>query len=68
VAASALSGKISGPSSYEQPQGWSGVILGEGDGIKEEERTVTPEEAFQKVIGQLDSMVESAESDFAERN
>lgn len=66
VAASALSGKISGPSSYEQPQGWSGVIL--GDGIKEEERTVTPEEAFQKVIGQLDSMVESAESDFAERN
>lgn len=68
VAASALSGKISGPSSYEQPQGWSGVILGEGDGIKEEERTVTPEEAFQKVIGQLDSMVEYAESDFAERD
>lgn len=68
VAASALSGKISGPSLYEQPEGWSGVILGEGDGIKEEERTVTPEEAFQKVIGQLDSMVESAESDFAEKN
>jgi len=68
VAASALSGKISGPSSYEQPQGWSGVVLGEGDGIKEEDRTVTPEEAFRKVIGQLDSMVESAESDFAENN
>jgi len=68
VAASALSGKISGPASYERPQGWSGVILGEGDGIKEEERTVTPEEAFQKVIGQLDSMVGSAESEFAEKN
>lgn len=68
MAASALSGKISGPSLYEQPEGWSGVILGEGDGIKEEERTVTPEEAFQKVIGQLDSMMESAESEFAEKN
>lgn len=68
VAASALSGKISGPSLYEQPEGWSGVVLGEGDGIKEEERTVTPEEAFQKVIGQLDSMVESAARDFAEKN
>lgn len=67
VAASALSGKISGPSSYVKPQGWSGVVLGEGDGIKEEERKITPEEAFEKVIGQLDSMVELAESELAEK-
>ena len=65
VAASALSGQISGPSSYEQQQGWSGVIMGEGDGIREHERTMSAEEAFQKVIGQLDSMVESAETELA---
>ena len=61
VAASALTGKIAGPGTYEQPDGWSGVVMGEGDGIREEHRMITPEEALQKVIGQLDSIVESAE-------
>ena len=65
VAASALHGIITGPGTYEQPVAWSGVILGEGDGIKEDERMITAEEALQKVIGQLDSLVESAESDLA---
>ena len=63
VAASALSGKISGPGWYEQPEGWTGVVRGEGDGIKEEDRMITAEEALDKVIGQLDSMVETAEED-----
>jgi homoaconitate hydratase len=64
VAASALSGKISGPGWYEKPEGWSGVIRGEGDGIKEEDRMITADEAFQKIIDQLDSMIESAEESF----
>lgn len=67
VAASALRGKISGPGTYEQPDGWSGIIMGEGDGIKEEERMITAEEALQKVIKQIDEIVESAEGDFAEK-
>ena len=66
VAASALSGKISGPGWYEKPEGWSGVVRGEGDGIKEEDRMITADEAFQKIIGQLDSMIESAEETFGE--
>ncbi|KAL8728558.1 MAG: hypothetical protein Q9166_005291 [cf. Caloplaca sp. 2 TL-2023] len=63
VAASALHGKIAGPGSYEQPPGWSGVIRGEGDGIKEEDRMITREEAFEKVIGQLDNMIQEGEKE-----
>lgn len=66
VAASALSGKISGPGWYQKPEGWSGVVRGEGDGIKEEDRMITADEAFQKIINQLDSMIESAEETFGE--
>ncbi|KAJ9612553.1 mitochondrial Homoaconitase [Cladophialophora chaetospira] len=66
VAASALSGKISGPGWYERPEGWSGVIRGEGDGIKEEERMITADEAFDKIIKQLDSMIELAEETLGE--
>ncbi|KAL8727541.1 MAG: hypothetical protein Q9181_005670 [Wetmoreana brouardii] len=64
VAASALHGKIIGPGWYEQPQGWSGVVRGEGDGIREEDRMITAEEALDKVIGQLDNMVKDGEKDF----
>jgi homoaconitate hydratase len=61
VAASALSGKISGPGWYEKPEGWTGVIRGEGDGIKEEDRMLTIEEALEKLIAQADDLVEFAE-------
>ena len=63
VAASALSGKIAGPGRYQQPPNWSGVVLGEGDGIEEKDRMMTADEAIEKVIGQLDSIVETAEAD-----
>ncbi|MCJ1406314.1 mitochondrial Homoaconitase [Ptychographa xylographoides] len=63
VAASALYGKIVGPGAYDPPEGWKGVVLGEGDGIKEEDRMITADEAFEKVIGQLDSIISTAESD-----
>ena len=63
VAASALSGKISGPGWYQQPEGVSGVVMGEGDGVKEEERMITTEEAIEKIIGQVDHLIETAESE-----
>ena len=67
VAASALKGKIIGPGWYKQPLDWSSVVRGKGDGIKEEDRMITAEEAFEKVIGQLDSMVETAEEEIMRR-
>ena len=68
VAASALTGKIAGPGKYQQPEGWSGVIRGEGDGIREEERMITAEEALQKIIGQMDGIIETAESELTEKS
>ncbi|KAL8993854.1 MAG: hypothetical protein Q9188_007217 [Gyalolechia gomerana] len=62
VAASALHGKIAGPGWYNQPSGWSGVVRGEGDGIKGEDRMITTDEALEKVIGQLDSLVEDGQN------
>lgn len=62
VAASALSGKISGPGWYQTPEGWYGVVRGEGDGIREEDRMLTAEEALEKVIGQLDNIITDAET------
>ncbi len=63
VAASALSGKIATPRSYQQPEDWTGVVLGLGDGIKEEERMITAEEALEKIIGELDSVNDTAEKE-----
>lgn len=37
--------------------------MGEGDGVKEEERMVTTEEAMEKVIGQLDHVIETVEAE-----
>ncbi|KAJ5675937.1 hypothetical protein N7462_008834 [Penicillium macrosclerotiorum] len=65
VAASALSGKLSGPGWYQTPENWNGVIRGEGDGIREEERMLTMEEALEKVIGQIDHLVADGEKKFA---
>ena len=64
VAASALSGMISGPGNYKPPQGWKGVELGEGDGVKEDERMITADQALEKIIGQLDNMVATGEQEF----
>ncbi|KAI4137268.1 MAG: hypothetical protein L6R39_007375 [Caloplaca ligustica] len=63
VAASALHGKITGPGWYKEPLGWSGVTRGEGDGVKEEDRMITADQALENVIGQLDSLVEEGERD-----
>jgi homoaconitate hydratase len=59
VAASALSGKISGPGRYQKPEGWKGVEFGEGA-----DRLTIIDEALDKIIGQLDSIVANAEKEF----
>ena len=64
VAASAFRGKITGPGCYDQPKDWSGAVMGEGDGIREEDRMITKGEGLEKIIGQLDSMIDTAEKDF----
>jgi homoaconitate hydratase len=61
VAASALSGKISGPGWYEKPIGVEKVVLGEGNGIPEEDRAISVEEALDKLLAQAESIIESAE-------
>ncbi|KAL9638099.1 MAG: hypothetical protein Q9164_001782 [Protoblastenia rupestris] len=68
VAASALQGKIAGPGWYHQPKDWAGVVMGEGDGIREEDRMITAEEGLEKIIGQLDDMIETAEKDVGSDN
>lgn len=65
VAASALSGKLSGPGWYQTPEGWTGVVRGEGDGIREEERMLTADEALEKIIGQIDDLVADGEKKYA---
>lgn len=65
VAASALSGKLSGPGWYETPEGWTGVQCGEGDGIQEADRMLTTEEALEKLLGQMDDLVADGEKEFS---
>ncbi|KAJ5902803.1 hypothetical protein N7495_003331 [Penicillium taxi] len=65
VAASALSGKLSGPGWYQTPEGYNGVVRGEGDGIHEDERMLTTEEALEKLLGQMEDLVAVGEKDFA---
>lgn len=61
VAASALSGQISGPGWYEKPVGVEKVVLGEGEGIADKDRAISVEEALDKIINQADSIIEGAE-------
>ena len=66
VAASALQGKIEGPGHYKRPEGYSGVAMGEGDVVREEDlHMITAAEALEKVIGQLDSAIQTAEKDIS---
>lgn len=65
VAASALSGKIRGTGWYQKPEGWSGVVTGKGDSIKNEKHPINAEEALDQMTSQLDRMIEQGEKDFA---
>ncbi|KAH7089615.1 homoaconitase mitochondrial precursor [Paraphoma chrysanthemicola] len=57
VAASALSGIISGPGRYEVPEGYEGVRRGEGDGIAEEDRMMTIEDMLEKAIKDAEAAI-----------
>ncbi|KAI4742901.1 hypothetical protein E4T50_06694 [Aureobasidium sp. EXF-12298] len=61
VAASALQGKIAGPGTYQKPEGWNGVIRGEGDGVPEEQRMISIEDALDMLVRQAEEAVSSGE-------
>lgn len=64
VAASALNGRITGPGWYNRPEGWSGVVMGEDNGLKKEDKMVTTEGALEIVLDQVEKMIKKADSDF----
>ncbi|KAK5108913.1 mitochondrial Homoaconitase [Meristemomyces frigidus] len=66
VAASALHGKIAGSGMYERPEDWSGVRLGEGDGIAEEDRMITIEDALDRLVREAEEAVLEGERRIAE--
>jgi homoaconitate hydratase len=61
VAASAMNGRISGLGWYEKPIRVEKVILGEGNGIPEQDRAVCVEEALDRIIAEADSLISGAE-------
>ncbi|KFX95613.1 hypothetical protein O988_05723 [Pseudogymnoascus sp. VKM F-3808] len=62
VAASALSGYISGPGFYEAPEGVNKVILGEGTGNVAADKAASIEDALEKLISEADQLVDNAQS------
>ena len=57
VAASALSGTISGPGWYAAPENYEGVRRGEGDGIRAEDRMMTIEDMLEKAIQDAEAAI-----------
>jgi homoaconitate hydratase len=57
VAASALSGVISGPGTYKAPAQWSGIEHGYGTGMES-----TAEAKLSNMVQQLDSLIQRVES------
>ncbi|KAK4504931.1 hypothetical protein PRZ48_002894 [Zasmidium cellare] len=65
VAASALQGKIAGPGWYEKPAEWTGVNRGVGDGVREEDRMISIEDALERLIKQAEGVIEEGEERLA---
>ncbi|KAI5866748.1 mitochondrial Homoaconitase [Durotheca rogersii] len=61
VAASAIRGKIAGPGWYQKPEGVEKVIIGEGSGDHIVDQTRSFENAFDKLINDIEGMVAAAE-------
>ncbi|KAF2754037.1 homoaconitase mitochondrial precursor [Pseudovirgaria hyperparasitica] len=61
VAASALKGVITGPGVYTQPEGYTGVQMGEGDGIAPEERMISIEDALDQLVREAEAAVAQGE-------
>ena len=60
VAASALKGKIAGPGWYERPEGWEGVIKGEGGYA-----SFSVEDALEKLVRDAEAAVKEGEEKLA---
>jgi homoaconitate hydratase len=56
VAASALKGKIAGPGTYQKPEGWEGVVRGEGGYT-----SFSIEDALDKLIRDAEALIEQGE-------
>ncbi|CAK7209631.1 mitochondrial Homoaconitase [Sporothrix bragantina] len=63
VAASALSGFISGPGVYQKPEGVEKVIIGEGNGNFEQDRAISVEDALDKLLAEAESLISGAEKE-----
>ncbi|KAI2628510.1 mitochondrial Homoaconitase [Hypoxylon sp. NC1633] len=61
VAASALRGKIAGPGWYQKPKGVEKVIIGEGSGDHVADKARSVEDALDKLLIEVDSMIATAE-------
>ncbi|CAM1506608.1 Fc.00g062490.m01.CDS01 [Cosmosporella sp. VM-42] len=61
VAASAIKGKIAGPGWYQKPEGVEKVIIGEGSGDHIVDQTRSFEDAFDKLINDVEGMISAAE-------
>jgi homoaconitate hydratase len=61
VAASAIQGKIASPGWYLKPEGVEKVIVGEGSGDYLADKVGATENAFEKLIGEMESMIGAAE-------
>lgn len=68
VASSALNGRITGPGWYNRPEGWSGVVMGEDDGVKKEDTMVNTEVALETVLNQMSKMITKADKDFEDNS
>ncbi|KAI1323278.1 Aconitase/3-isopropylmalate dehydratase [Xylariaceae sp. FL0255] len=62
VAASALKGKIAGPGWYQKPEGVEKVIIGEGSGDYVADKALLTENAFDKLLDDIDGMIAAAEA------
>ena len=55
-------GRIAGPGWYRKPEGVEKVIIGEGSGDFAADKARVIEGAFDKIIGEMDSLIAQAES------
>ncbi|KAF2156261.1 homoaconitase LysF [Myriangium duriaei CBS 260.36] len=67
VAASALSGKISGPGLYQKPEGWRGVVRGQGSGDMTKEISLSIEDALERLLAQAEDVVRTGEETLGEK-
>lgn len=61
VAASAIQGKIASPGWYQKPEGVEKVVFGEGSGDFAADKARAVGDAFDKILGEMESLIGAAE-------